>query len=228
MKKILLIPTLNEEKGLEMTLREYMSVLKDAHILVADGGSTDRTVEVATRFGAEVIKVDERGKGRAIAHALDHIRKEDDPDVIIFTDGDYTYPVEKIPLMLEILARSDDYVMAVLGNRFQEMPLSRIFTDVFLTGNILIRYFYRRMGINLQDPLSGLRVVRWDALRDWKPISKGFEIETEMNLYLLMNGWSIREVPISYRERVGKKKLKVRDAIPILKMLKNYPLEGRP
>ena len=71
-------------------------------------------------------------------------------------------------------------------------------------------------------PLSGLRVVRWEAIRDWRPNARGFEIETEMNLYLVSRGWGIAEVPIEYRKRLGEKKLKIRDAIPIIKTLRKH------
>jgi len=90
-------------------------------------------------------------------------------------------------------------------------------------GNLIIRSLYRLWTpIRLQDPLSGLRVVRWEAIRDWRPNARGFEIETEMNLYLISRGWRITEVPIEYRKRLGEKKLKIRDAIPIIKTLRKH------
>ena len=36
-------------------------------------------------------------------------------------------------------------------------------------------------GVKLEDPLSGLRVVRSEILDGWKPKSKGFDVEAEMN-----------------------------------------------
>ena len=36
-------------------------------------------------------------------------------------------------------------------------------------------------GFQLNDPLTGLRVIRNDLLNDWQPKSKGFGIETELN-----------------------------------------------
>ena len=74
-------------------------------------------------------------------------------------------------------------------------------------------------GIKLNDPLSGLRVVRADVLRGWKPKSKGFDVEAEINFLVEREGYRIVEIPIDYRSRLGEKKLKVRDGFGILKRI---------
>ncbi|MEM0505889.1 MAG: glycosyltransferase family 2 protein [Thermosphaera sp.] len=218
----LIIPTLNEREGLEPTILEYKSVLKNVSILVVDGGSEDGTVDIARKLGTEVLLVGEKGKGRAIAAGLEYLRNNHEPDIVVFTDGDYTYPANKLPEMIRILENRPN-VGAVIGNRLSNMPKKAFLTDAYLLGNLVIRRVYKTLrNIDLRDPLSGLRAVRWEAIREWKPVSRGFEIETEMNLYLFYRGWKIEEVPINYRKRIGRKKLRISDAIPILLMLKDY------
>ena len=68
----------------------------------------------------------------------------------------------------------------------------------------------------MRDPLSGLRVVRYDLLKDWTPKAEGFDIEAELNHHIVNCGYSIREIPIGYRIRVGVKKLRRRDGLAIL------------
>ncbi|RLF08932.1 MAG: hypothetical protein DRJ69_05560 [Thermoprotei archaeon] len=220
---VAVIPTLNEEEGIGPTIKEYLDAVPGLRVIVADGGSTDSTIRVARSLGAEVIYVAEKGKGAAVSAALNHLRKmKMDPDFIIFVDGDYTYPADRLPDMIEIL-REDESVGAVLGNRLRNLSRWSLLSDLYLLGNLVIRQLYRAWSsINLEDPLSGLRVVRWRAVRDWSPASKGFEIETEMNFYLIQRGWKIAEVPINYRKRLGKKKLTIVDAIPIIRVLRNY------
>ena len=74
-------------------------------------------------------------------------------------------------------------------------------------------------GVNLGDPLSGLRVVRSEVLEGWKPKSKGFDVEAEMNSIVERKGYRIVEIPIDYRNRMGEKKLKLRDGLGIMKRI---------
>jgi dolichol-phosphate mannosyltransferase len=74
-------------------------------------------------------------------------------------------------------------------------------------------------GVSLQDPLTGLRVIRTEILQDWDMKSKGFDIEVELNHLVAQRGFMIKEIPISYRARLGEKKLKVKDGLTILKRI---------
>ena len=94
----------------------------------------------------------------------------------------YTYPAEYVPKMVEILEKNPDVGM-VIGNRFKgEYNLSKSVTNPFYLGNKLLAFAQLVMnGVKLDDPLSGLRVVRSEILDGWKPKSKGFDVEAEMN-----------------------------------------------
>jgi hypothetical protein len=109
----------------------------------------------------------------------------------------------------------------VIGNRFKgQYNLSKTITNPFYVGNKLLAFAQLVMnGINLGDPLSGLRVVRTEALDGWKPKSKGFDVEAEMNAIVERRGYGIMEVPIDYRNRMGEKKLKLRHGIGIMKRI---------
>jgi hypothetical protein len=74
-------------------------------------------------------------------------------------------------------------------------------------------------GIDLKDPLTGLRVIRADILRKWAIKSKGFDIEVELNHQVDKQGFGTIEVPIEYRERLGEKKLKMKHGASILKRI---------
>ena len=62
-----IIAALNEEEGIGLTISELNKILKDSRILLIVGRSTDRTVEVAKKMGAEVVLQDGLGKGDAVA-----------------------------------------------------------------------------------------------------------------------------------------------------------------
>lgn len=207
----------NEEEGIGLTVAELMDTLECPRVMVVDGRSTDRTVEVARNLGAEIFLQDGLGKGDAIAKAVAHIDKG--ADYIVLTDADYTYPAQYIPEMIRILEKSPEVGM-VCGNRFNGYEDMKALNSVFYLGNRLIAFTHSLLnGIALADPLTGLRVVRAGIFRNWKVKSKGFDIEVELNHHVEREGFSIVEVPIKYRERLGEKKLGIRNGAEILKRI---------
>ena len=209
-----LIAALNEEEGIGLTISELNKTLKNPWILVVDGKSTDRTVEVAMNLGAEIVLQDGLGKGDAVAKGIAHI----DPtvDYVVLTDADYTYPAEYVPLMIRILEENSGVGM-VCGNRFNGYQEKTAQSSIFYLGNRLIAFAHNLLnGVSLDDPLTGLRVVRAGILRSWKVKSKGFDVEVELNHYVGRAGFGVVEVPIEYRERLGEKKLGVGNGFEIL------------
>lgn len=210
-----IIAALNEEEGIGSTITELYERL-NPRILVVDGNSTDRTVEVAKNLGAEIVFQDGQGKGDALAKGIENLGMV---DYVVLTDGDHTYPAEYVSEMIRVL---DQYpsVGMVCGNRFAGKADPKAFRKIFNIGNRLIALTHNALnGVQLQDPLTGLRVVRAEILKDWKVKSKGFDIEVELNHYVARKGFDIVEIPIHYRERLGEKKLKVRHGAVILKRI---------
>ncbi|HSV49719.1 MAG TPA: glycosyltransferase, partial [Candidatus Acidoferrales bacterium] len=159
-----------------------------------------------------------KGKGDAMFQGFRNLSSK--VPYIVFTDADYTYPAQYIPQMVDILAQ-DPKVGMVIGNRFKgQYNTSKSLTNPFYVGNRLLAIAQLVMnGVNLEDPLSGLRVVRSEVLEGWRPKSKGFDVEAEMNALVERRGYRIVEVPIDYRSRMGEKKLKLRHGIGIMRRI---------
>ncbi len=212
-----IIAALNEEQGIGLTIDELKSTLKDPHVLVVDGRSTDRTVEVAKNMGADIVFQDGLGKGDAVAKAIECLDKK--VEYVVITDADYTYPAEYIPEMIDILEQNPEIGM-VCGNRFNGHTDLKALKSIFYFGNRLIALTHNLLnGIQLRDPLTGLRVVRANILKNWIVKSKGFDIEVELNHHTERQGFGIVEVDIGYRERLGKKKLGVLHSAEIVKRI---------
>jgi dolichol-phosphate hexosyltransferase len=210
----LVVAALNEEQGIGPTLTEFLDNVDATHVLVVDGYSQDRTVEIAKNLGAEIAFQDGVGKGNAIAKALEHI--DLNVEYVVLTDADFTYPSEYVPEMIEILERNPNVGM-VCGDRFSGDIDSKAVQSSFYFGNRLLAVAHNLFnGISLRDPLTGLRVIRTELLRDWVVKSQGFDIEVELNRWIKRKGYSTVEVPIRYRRRLGKKKLKLRHGATIL------------
>jgi hypothetical protein len=96
--------------------------------------------------------------------------------------------------MIEILDGNPTVGM-VLGNRFNRIYELESMKDQFYVGNRIMAFVHKVCnGINLNDPLTGFRIIRYELLRSWKPDSKGFDIEIELNCHVKRMGYDIVEV----------------------------------
>jgi dolichol-phosphate mannosyltransferase len=212
-----LIAALNEEEGIGPTLSELKKTLDKPALLVIDGNSTDKTVEIARVMGADVLFQRGRGKGDAVGQAIMHVN--DAVKYVVFIDADYTYPAGYLPDMIKVLEENPRVGM-VCGNRFKDDLDLGMFHNMLYFGNRLLAFTHNFFnGVELNDPLTGLRVVRWEILRGWKPKSKGFDVEVELNHQVERKGYGIVEIPVEYRPRLGEKKLKPVHGFTILKRI---------
>jgi dolichol-phosphate mannosyltransferase len=212
-----IIAALNEEEGVGPTIADLMDNLGSPRVLVVDGRSTDRTVDVAKNMGADIVFQDGLGKGDALAKAVEN--SDLTVDYFVITDADYTYPAEYVPGMIRILEENPDVGM-VCGNRFNGYLDLKGLNSIFYLGNRLIALTHNFLnGVQLNDPLTGLRVVRAEIFRNWKVKSKGFDVEVELNHHVEREGFGIVEVPIQYRVRLGEKKLGIKHGAEILKRI---------
>ena len=213
----LIIAALDEAPGIGLTIAEMKDTLGEISVLVVDGRSSDRTVEIAKNMGAKVICQDGVGKGDALTKALEHV--DPNVDYVILTDADYTYPAEYVPAMIRIL-KENPLIGMVCGNRLNGHVDKEALHGVFHIGNKLLAFAHNMLnGVALQDPLTGLRVIRTEVLRGWHVKSKGFDIEVELNHLVERHGFKIQEIPICYRARLGEKKLKASHGFTILKRI---------
>lgn len=204
------IPTLNEAEAIGRVIEEVLSVgvPKDS-IIIVDGGSTDGTVEIASKYGVRVIRQRGRGKADAIKTALEYV----DTEYMLVMDGDYTYPARYIPRLVEAARKmgSDE----VIGVRLASSGSQRL---LYRLGNwLLTKTFNVLFGTNLHDVLSGMYLVRVESLRDAMMEMGGFSVEAEIAAHMVSTGKLVTEVPIEYRRRLGRKKLGVKHGILIFR-----------
>jgi len=214
---VVIIAAYNEERGIGPTLAELGEILDDPFYLVVDGNSSDRTVEIAKEMGAEVFLQEGFGKGSAVSQAIGYVNNN--PEYVVFVDADFSYPAKYILDMIQILEEKPSVGM-VLGNRINHTLGHEAMKTPFHMGNRFLAFAQRLMnGVKLVDPLTGLRVVRWEILKGWKPRSRCFDIEAEMNYHVERRGYQIAEIAIHYRTRLGEKKLKLRHGLTILRRI---------
>ncbi|GAF95362.1 unnamed protein product, partial [marine sediment metagenome] len=150
----------NEEEGIVPTLCELKEVLNQPSLLVVDGNSSDRTLELAKDLGAEIVIQRGKGKGSAISQGLDQLNG--DTSYVVLTDADYTYPAKHIKEMICVLDSNPEVGM-VLGDRFSKKYKKESDRNQFYVGNRILSFAQRVLnGIKLSDPYTGLRLIRFE------------------------------------------------------------------
>jgi len=209
----IVVAAYNEEEGIVPTICELKEVFHQAQLVVVDGNSSDRTLELAKDLGADVLIQQGKGKGNAISQGLDQLIGN--ISCVVLTDADYTYPAKYIKEMIQVLDERPEVGM-VLGDRFNNRFRDDSDKNQFYAGNKFLAFTQNVLnGIKLNDPLTGLRTIRYELLKDWRSKSKGFGIEVELNYYIESKGYEIVEIPIVYRKRLGKKKLGFKNGFEI-------------
>ena len=104
-----IVPTLNEEQSIRDTLVALARMKGEVEVIVADGGSDDRTTEIARQLGARVV-TGERGRGTQMNNGARVARG----DTLLFLHADTTAPLDAVVHINETLARD----AAVLGGNF--------------------------------------------------------------------------------------------------------------
>jgi glycosyltransferase involved in cell wall biosynthesis len=201
MRVSVVIPTYDEAGSIARVLEDIPPSLV-TEVLVVDGGSRDRTREIAAAHGARVIVESRRGYGRACLTGLAATNR---PDVVVFLDGDYSdRPSELGRLLAPIREGSADIV---LGSRLAgglapgAMPGHAVFGNRLAA--TLIRWLY---GISLTD-LGPFRAARSEVLRalDLREMTYGWAVELVTRG--ARRGYRVVEVPVSYHPRIGVSKI---------------------
>ena len=196
-----IIPTHNEAQAIGRVLADLPSNLV-TEVIVVDSNSTDGTPDLARKFGAQVIQEPRRGYGRA---CLTGIANTQDPDVVVFLDGDYSDRPSELPIILvPILEGRADIT---LGSRFgnegnsSALPWHQAFGNRFAAR--LIRLLY---GVKVSD-LGPFRACRAEVLRALALEETTYGWAVEMIVKGAIAGFRIEEVPVSYYARIGKSKI---------------------
>ncbi len=102
----IIIPTKNEEKNLPWVLiriKRLSHKLPEHEIIVVDGHSTDKTREVAKKFGCRVILDHMKGKGEAMRTAA----KRANGKILLFIDADGSHNPKDIPKLITPIVKDE-------------------------------------------------------------------------------------------------------------------------
>lgn len=226
-KKIaVLIPCYNESKTIEKVVKDYKQALPEADIYVYDNNSKDGTDEVARKAGAIVRYETKQGKGNVIRTMFRDI----DADCYLMIDGDDTYPAENAREMCEYVL--NDNVDMVIGDRLSSTYFQENKRPFHNLGNKMVRGLINKIfKNNINDIMTGYRAFSYKFAKTFPILSKGFEIETEMSIHAIDKNFTLKEIPVQYRDRPAGSVSKLntyKDGARVLKTIATLFKEYKP
>lgn len=196
------IPAKDESARIAATVRAARAIPYVDLVLVVDDGSADDTQHVARAAGAVVVRHSvNRGKASAMETGASVVAMRDAPQgpprLLVFIDADLGgSAVGVAPLVDTVLAGTADCAIAVLppqpgaGGRGIVIGKAR-------------RAIARATGWVPTQPLSGQRCLTREAFEAAVPLASGWGVEVGMTIDLLVQGYTLVEVPCDLRHRVS-------------------------
>ncbi len=197
LKIIAVIPAYNEQETIAKVIRETHKYVDE--VLVINDGSIDKTKEIAESERAIVIdNIVNRGLGPTIRRGYMEALNRG-ADIVVQLDADGQYLPQEIPLLLQPIL--DNKADLVLGSRLENLQYRMPHIKKF--GNITFSWLIRRLtGADVRDGQTGFRATRREALEMAMPENK-YTYTQEVILRTAKNGWRIKSVPITFKERVS-------------------------
>ena len=228
-KLSIIMPVYNEEQTLEAIVRKVLMLRiagVEKELIIVDDCSTDNSRKILKKIKRSLSKgkrvkifyhEKNLGKGGAVSTGLQHATG----DILIIQDADLEYNPAEIPGLIKPLLRKE--IQVVYGSRFMHKHNPQY--PVYYLGNIILSWattliFFKR----ITDMETGYKAFRKEVIKDIKLRSRGFDLEPEITAKILKRGYSIRELPISFKPRKFEegKKITWKDGVMALFYLLRY------
>jgi glycosyltransferase involved in cell wall biosynthesis len=192
------MPCLNEEKSIgiciEKAYRSFRELGVQGEVIVADNGSSDRSVEIASTLGAQIVHQAIPGYGAALSKGIAAARGA----VVVIADADDSYDWASIGAFVRKIDEGHDLVV---GNRYKGgiepgamPPLHRYLGNPVLSAIARIAF-----KVPIGDFHCGMRAFRRDAFERMQTQTQGMEFATEMIANAAYQGLRICEIPTTLR-----------------------------
>ena len=211
MDKLVIIPTYNEKENIEAIITAVMNLPLEYHILIIDDGSPDGTAAIVkdlmvNNYPGKLHLVERAGKlGLGTAYitgfkwAIEH-----QYDYIFEMDADFSHNPQDLLKLYD--ACSNQGADVAIGSRY----VSGVNVVNWPMGRVLMSYFASKyvrfvLGVNIHDTTAGFKCYRREVLETIeldKIRFKGYAFQIEMKYTAYKCGFTIKEVPILFINRV--------------------------
>ena len=234
MKLLIAIPALNEEASIQQIIARCLearaeiietSPVTEVDITVVSDGSTDRTVELASRY-RDHVKLIVFPKNRGYGAAIKEAWAQSNADLLGFLDADGTCEPRFFSQLINALKTHDaDIALGCRLNESTKMPWLRRLGNVLFASTLTLL-----SSSTLRDTASGMRVVRRTCLPALLPLPDGLHFTPAMSARAILSARTkIVEIDMPYHEREGESKLHpAKDGLRFLRAILDAALLYRP
>ena len=210
---VILLPARNEEEGIgevieRIPTKEIGKLGFATRVVVVDGHSSDKTVEISESKGAEIIKQNGSiGKGNGVREAISQIYKNhtENNDIFIMLDADATYRPEDIPKFIHELESCD----VVWGTRIKGTMEKGAMSSVNKFGNRVLSLVASIVNrLKTTDLCTGFWGFKSHAIKGLALTADGFNLEADLFGSVSRSELKSTEIPINYDSREGSSSLK--------------------
>lgn len=190
------IPCLNEANSLALCVDKALAAFRqigvDGEVVVADNGSTDRSIEIAQQHGARVVHVAAKGYGNALRAGIEAAHGA----FIVMGDADDSYDFSEVPKFVGKWREGNDLVM---GNRLRgeikpgAMPWHHHYIGTPVMSAILNTFFHAGIG----DVNCGMRGFTKELYNRLDLRTTGMEFASEFAIKTARSGARVAEIPIT-------------------------------
>ena len=199
-----LIPAFNEEDSIAKVIKEIPKLVDE--IIVINNNSTDDTVKKAINAGATVLTETKKGYGFACLKGIHYIKNQiNKPSIVVFLDGDYSdFPEQLHEIIKPILEENIDFVV---GARVKNLRERGSMTPQQTFGNWLATFLMKLIYGSKFTDLGPFRAIKYDKLLALEMKDKTYGWTIEMQLKVLKQKMSYKEISVKYRNRIGVSKV---------------------
>jgi glucosyl-3-phosphoglycerate synthase len=188
-----IIPAYNEQDNIANVIKSVKKRKEIDEIIVVDDGSTDATVDIAKRFGVDIISNKKNsGKGSAMKLGASHATG----DVLLFLDADLkNINSDKIKLMIEPFQHMVDFVKTRFDRNAGRVTL--------LTAKPLLEHFFPDVAKRFEQPLSGQIGIKKEVL-DKISLERDYGVDIGILIDVIATGVKTEEIDFGYLEHDEK------------------------
>lgn len=188
---LVVIPAFNESETIGLVVSDLIGL--SFKVVVIDDASTDRTSEIASSIGAEVLFNENNiGYEASVNKGFEFALKKDFK-YLITIDADNQMNASDVNHFFNLL--SDQDLDLIIGTRDRK--------------NRLIEYLLSKFGksrFNLEDPLCGLKLYNLKSIDELLPFDTKNLAGMELAFKIADLKLTIKQVAIKIKERKGKSK----------------------